>query len=78
MKKSSFLLILFISMQVQAQTHSKNLHLKPFLAQNDSIQIDSVSISAANFKVFSETNIEIDTSNYRTKFERRLFLGRDL
>ncbi len=74
MKKGFLILILFISVQIQAQIHSKNVHLKTFLVQNDSVQIDTVSISPANFKIFSINNIEIDTSNYRIDFSKSLLV----
>lgn len=70
MKNSLLVLILFISVQIQAQIQSKNFHKKLFLVQNDSVRIDTVSISPSNFKIFSEENIEIDTSKYSISFSK--------
>jgi len=74
MKNSLLLLFLFISVHVLAQTQSNNLHLEAFLVQNDSITIDTISISPTNFKVFSEKNIEIDTSKYSINFVKSLLV----
>lgn len=74
MKKGFLVLILFISVQLQAQIQSKNLHLKSFLIKNDSVQIDTVSISHVDFKVFSENNVEIDTSKYTIDFSSSLLV----
>ena len=74
MKKGLLALILFISVQVQAQIQSKNFHIKSFLVQNDSVRIDTVSISPSNFKVFSEDAIEIDSSKYQIDFSKSLLV----
>jgi len=74
MKKGLLVLLLFISAQIQAQIQSKNLHLKAFLVKNDSVKIDTVSISSANFKVFDNTNIEIDSSKYHMNFSTSLLI----
>lgn len=77
MKKGFLVLILFISVQIQAQIQSKNLNLKTFLVKNDSVQIDSVSISSFNFKITNEQNIEIDTSKYLIDFSKSLLIFKD-
>lgn len=77
MKKGLFVLILFISVQIQAQIQSKNVHLKTFLVKNDRVQIDTVSISSANFKVFSVNRIKIDTSKYHIDFSKSLLVFKD-
>jgi hypothetical protein len=74
MKNGLVVLIVFISFQIQAQIQSKNLHLKTFMVKNDSVQIDTVSISSANFKVFNLTGTEIDTSKYNINFSSSLLI----
>ena len=74
MKKGLFVFILFMSFQIQAQIQSKNLNLKTFLVKNDSVQIDTVSISSSDFKVFNNSNIEIDTSKYSIDFSTSLLI----
>lgn len=74
MKNSLLVLILFISVQIQAQIQSKNLHKKLFLVQNDSVRIDTVSISSSNFKVFLENNTKIDTSTYIIDFSKSILV----
>ncbi len=74
MKKGLLVLLLFISVQIQAQIQSKNLHLKAFLVKNDSVKIDTVSIRSADFKVFDSANIEIGTSKYGIDFSTSLLI----
>ncbi len=74
MKNSLLVLLLFISVQIQAQIQSKNFHKKLFLVQNDSVRIDTVSIGSSNFKIFSEENKEINTSNYSVDFSKSLVI----
>ncbi|MFK5957593.1 MAG: hypothetical protein QM495_01855 [Lutibacter sp.] len=73
MKKGLLLLlVLLISVSIHAQIQSENAHLKSFLIKNDTLKIDTISISPFNFKVFSNKNIEIDTSKYSVDFSKAL------
>ena len=74
MKKGLLLLALLISVTINAQIQSKNVHLKSFLVKNDTVKIDSVSISPFNFKVFTTSNSEIDTSKYSIDFSKSLLI----
>ncbi|AMC11536.1 hypothetical protein Lupro_09770 [Lutibacter profundi] len=74
MKKSFFLLVLLISVVINAQVQSENIHLKSFIVKNDTIKIDTISISSANFKVFTNQNIEIDPKNYSVNFSKSLLI----
>ncbi len=74
MKKGLFLFALLISVVISAQIQSENVHLKSFLVKNDSIKIDTISISTANFKVFTNQNIEIDPKNYSVDFSKALLI----
>ncbi|WP_456379281.1 hypothetical protein [Lutibacter sp.] len=74
MKKGLLLLALLISVTINAQIQSKKVHLKSFFVKNDTVKIDTVSISSFNFKVFSSTNIEIDSSKYRIDFSKALLI----
>ena len=53
---------------------SKRQHLKRFLVKNDTVQIDSVSISPFNFKVLDTVNNPIDTSLYHIDFSKSLLV----
>lgn len=72
MKKLVFIIILLFCLGVNAQTLSNNLHRKQFVVKNNTVKIDSVSISAANFKVFDNSNSEIDSKYFEIDFGRAL------
>ncbi len=74
MKKCFLLIILLVSLISNAQNGSKNHHKKTFIVKNDSIRIDSVSITPFNFKVFSKNNILIDSSEYSIDFSKALLV----
>jgi len=74
MKKSLLLLALLISVNSIAQIQSKNVHLKSFSVKNDTILIDTISITPFNFKVFTSSNLEIDTSKYTINFSKSLLI----
>ncbi len=74
MKKGVLFLAILISVNINAQIQSKKVHLKSFLVKNDTLKIDTVSISPYNFKVFSNSNVEIDTSKYSVDFSRSLLI----
>lgn len=74
MKKGLFLLALLISVTINAQIQSKNVHLKLFLVKNDTVKIDTVSISPFNFKVFTSSNSEIYAENYTIDFSKSLLI----
>ena len=74
MKKGFFLLFLLISSIANAQFQSKNLHKKSFIVKNDTVNIDSVSITPFNFKVFSNSTSEIDSTKYTVDFPKSLLI----
>ncbi|UMB59285.1 hypothetical protein MHL31_09355 [Lutibacter sp. A80] len=74
MKKCLLLLFLLVSIISNAQNGSKNHHKKTFIVKNDTIKIDSVSITPFNFKVFSKNNIRIDSSKYSIDFSKSLLV----
>tara|TARA_R110001583_G_scaffold27778_1_gene98975 strand:+ start:3367 stop:6759 length:3393 start_codon:yes stop_codon:yes gene_type:complete len=74
MKKGLLLLALLIGVKSIAQIQSKNVHLKSFSVKNDTILIDTISISPFNFKVFTNSNSEIDTSKYNIDFSKSLLI----
>ncbi|NOR27941.1 MAG: hypothetical protein GQ540_05385 [Lutibacter sp.] len=74
MTKGLLFLVLLISVSIHAQIQSKNVHLKTFLVKNDTLKIGTVSISPFNFKVFSNSNVEIDTSKYSIDFSKSLLI----
>jgi hypothetical protein len=65
MKKGFFLVLLFWFAVLQAQ--SPTTKLKSFLVKNDTIKIDSVSISSFDFKVFKNNSL-INPSEYSIDF----------
>jgi hypothetical protein len=74
MKKVLLLVFLLIGVISNAQIQSNNLHKKSFLVKNDSVKIDSVSITPFNFKVFSTSSIEIDSTKYSIDFSNSLLV----
>ena len=74
MKKGLLFLTLLISVSINAQIQSKNVHLKSFLVKNDTVKIDTVSISPFNFKVFTKSNSEIDSSKYTIDFSKSMLI----
>jgi hypothetical protein len=74
MKKGLLLLFLLVSVISYAQIQSKNFHNKSFVVKTDTIIIDSVSITPFNFKVFSEKNVQIDSSKYTVDFSKALLV----
>ncbi|WP_372746688.1 hypothetical protein [Lutibacter sp.] len=74
MKRAFFLWFLLMSIISNAQNETSNIRKKTFLVKNDSILIDSVSITPLNFKVFSEDLVEIDTAKYTIDFTNSLLI----
>ena len=68
MKKGLLLLFLLVGVISNAQIQSKNFHKKSFDVKNDTLKIDSVSITPFNFKIFSKDDILIDSSKYTIDF----------
>ena len=68
--KKGFFLVLFISaISLNAQISGEKLLVKSFKIKNDTLQIDSVSISNFNFKVFKNDTL-INPSNYQIDFSK--------
>ncbi|GGK36362.1 MULTISPECIES: hypothetical protein [Flavobacteriaceae] len=74
MKKGLLLLFLLVSVISNAQIQSKNLHKKSFIVKNDTLKIDSVSITPFNFKVYSKNELLIDSSKYTIDFSKALLI----
>ena len=74
MKKGLLLLFLLVSVISNAQNGSINHHKKTYIVKNDSIKIDSVSITPFNFKVFSKNKTLIDSSKYSIDFSKALLV----
>ena len=70
MKKVICLFFLLIGFSSIAQTTSKNFKIKTVKIVKDTIQIDSVSISPYNFKVFTSNRILIDSTKYSIDFSK--------
>ncbi len=79
MKKILFLFIFFSCFITQAQTIPKNSITKVFEVNNDTIQIDTVSISLQNFKVYDSKDQLIKSDNYQIDFAKaQLVLSEDI
>ncbi len=74
MKKGLLLLFLLVGVISNAQIQSKNFHKKYFVVKNDTLKIDSVSITPFNFKIFSKDDILIDSSKYTIDFSKALLV----
>ncbi|SFS65531.1 hypothetical protein [Lutibacter maritimus] len=72
MKKGFFLLFLISTVPLFAQTELSSIIKKKYNVKNDTIQISPVSISPYGFKVLSDLQTEIDTSNYTIDFSTAL------
>ena len=71
MKKILFLLLLFFSCFItQAQTIQQNSVTKIFETNKDTLQIDSVSISSQNFKVYNIQDQLINSKYYQIDFAK--------
>ncbi len=70
MKKLIFLIIIFLSLSVHAQKDTTRFKTKTFQVVSDTIQIDSISISPYNFKVFNALKQKIDTTEYVVNFAK--------
>ncbi|MCF6180520.1 hypothetical protein [Lutibacter sp.] len=67
MKKGFFLVLFFLTVVLHAQSPATKL--KSFLVKNDTIKIDSVSISSFDFKVFKNDSL-INPSEYSIDFSK--------
>ena len=74
MKKVILIVLLLMSVLVNAQIQSKNVHLKSFQVENNRVLIDTISISPTNFKVLTITDSEIDPSKYSIDFSKALLI----
>jgi len=69
MKKGFFLVFLLSMTTLSAQISKNKLLVKSFKIKNDTIKIDSVSISAFDFKIFQKDTL-INPSKYRIDFSK--------
>jgi len=60
--------IILLGITSHAQKNSQNFRSRSVQVVSDTIQIDSVSISPHNFKVFNELKQQIDSINYNIDF----------
>ncbi len=74
MKKVCCLFFLFVVFSSLAQTPSKNFRKKTIKVVRDTIQVDSISISPYNFKVFDDNKKPIDSVNYTIDFSKALLV----
>ncbi len=78
MKYKVFFILFLITVTSFAQTIQSNLQTKKFIVKNDTIKIDSNSISPYHFKVFSHLQEEIDTALYSVDFSKSLLIFKPL
>ncbi|MCF6347497.1 MAG: hypothetical protein L3J20_04255 [Flavobacteriaceae bacterium] len=70
MKGIICIFLILIGFSSHAQKSSKNFRIKTIQVVSDTIQIDSVSISPYNFKVFNHLKQQIDTTDYNVDFAK--------
>ncbi len=70
MNKLIFIVVIFFGFSVYGQKDTVRFKSKTMLVVSDTIQIDSISISPYNFKVFSDLKQEIDTTEYVVNFAK--------
>ncbi|MET2985405.1 hypothetical protein [Aureibaculum conchae] len=74
MKKWVFIFFVFLSVSLCAQEGTNRFKTKSFQVVSDTIQIDSVSISPYNFKVFNDLKQQIDSTNYKVDFSKSILV----
>lgn len=74
MKKVLLIFFLFSTILGFSQADSKNYRVKKITVQNDSIQLDSVSINPYKFKVFTADKTQIDSTEYSIDFGKSLLI----
>ncbi len=70
MKKIICIFLIVLGFSSHAQKKAKNFRTKTIQVVSDTIQIDSVSISPYNFKIFNQLKQQIDTKNYKVNFAK--------
>ncbi len=68
MKKIICIFLILLGFSSYAQKRTKNFRTKKIQVVSDTIQIDSVSISPYNFKIFNHLKQQIDTVDYKINF----------
>ncbi len=74
MKKSICIFLILLGFSSHAQKETKSYRTKTVQVVSDTIQIDSISISPYNFKVFNELKQQIDTTNFSVNFAKALLI----
>ncbi|AOW21400.1 hypothetical protein [Urechidicola croceus] len=74
MKKGLLIFLLFSSIFSFGQKESNNFRFKKITVEKDSVFIDSVSINPFHFKVLTDTQIEIDSTEYTIDFAKSLLI----
>ncbi|MCH3881152.1 MULTISPECIES: hypothetical protein [Tenacibaculum] len=69
-KKLFFVFLFFFGFFAQAQKTSKEFRSKIINVQKDTIQLDSISINPANFKVFTSDKKQLSTSEFQVDFSK--------
>ena len=74
MNKVICIIIFFIASFAFAQDDDERLKTKFFKVVSDTLQIDSVSISPYNFKVFDSLQQQIDSTNYTVDYAKSILI----
>ncbi|HKJ06122.1 MAG TPA: hypothetical protein VJ970_01510 [Flavobacteriaceae bacterium] len=74
MKKQILILLILSGFGLQAQELVNRLTTKKYVVKNDTVLIDSVSITNKNFKVFDKNINKIDTTEYNVNFEKAILI----
>ena len=70
MKKIICIFLILLGFSSHAQKDTNSFRTKTVQVVSDTIQVDSVSISPFNFKVFNLSKQQLDTTNYKVDFAK--------
>lgn len=77
MRQLLFFFILIFSFSIHAQEKLKNRILKKIIIKNDTVYIDSVSISPFNFRLTNTNKMVIDTTRYKVNYAKSILIIKD-
>ena len=74
MKNALWICIFLLGLYAHGQSESKNFRTKSFIVQQDSIQIDSISINPFHFKVIDSNKKTVGTTEYTIDYGKSLLI----
>jgi len=70
MNRFVLIIVILLGISSHAQSNLRNFRIKAIQVQNDTIQIDSVSINPYKFTILDSTNQRIDSTKYKVDFAK--------